>query len=105
MSPLSWILDIYNLDNLDTRFTNPSTVPYKTVVDARDDPVATKEIQDKIRARSEPSKWKTPEYLAYGALLGVIIPYMFWIAIDASSRMPPPLPSLPPSHTLAIEPY
>ncbi|KAF9875879.1 glycerol: h+ symporter [Colletotrichum karsti] len=82
--PLQFLRSIYDLDNLDTRFTNSSSVPYKTVIEARSDPALGKESSSKIRARSQPSKWNTPEYWVYVIYIAGIVPYMFWVAYDVS---------------------
>lgn len=83
---LSFLRNLYDLDTLDTRFTNPSTVPYKTVVDARDDRDAK---SSKARAASwssagQPSKWNTPEFYLYLIYIAAIIPPMFYIPYQAS---------------------
>ncbi|KAI5920699.1 MBOAT family protein [Camillea tinctor] len=84
MSPLSFFRSIYDLDTLDTRFTTPSATPYKAVIEARDDAVASKERASKFNSRAPPPKWKTPEFLLYFLTLSFVIPYMFWVAYDAS---------------------
>lgn len=89
---LKFLRSIYDLDNLDTRFTSSSSVPYKTIVEARTDPAQSKEPPNKVQSRSQPSKWGTPEYLLYIFLLSFIVPYMFWIAYDVSRRTYGPLP-------------
>ncbi|GKT43153.1 glycerol uptake protein 1 [Colletotrichum spaethianum] len=81
---LRFLRSIYDLDNLDTRFTNASSVPYKTVVEARADPAHSKEPPAKARVRAQPSKWNTPEYWFYVIFIGGIVPYMFWIAYEVS---------------------
>ena len=81
--PLSFLAGVYDLDTLDTRFTTPSSVPYKTAtaIDARDSDRAGK--PDK---RAEPSKWGTPEFYVYYLVFLTVVPYMFWIAYDVSRR-------------------
>lgn len=74
---------VYSLDNLDTRFTTPSSVPYKVVADARDGN-GKRETVGKPDKRAEPSKWATPEFIVYYLFLLVIIPRMFWVAYDVS---------------------
>lgn len=83
---LKFLRSIYDLDNLDTRFTNSSSVPYRTVVEARTDPAQSQEPQNKIRSKAQPSKWKTPEFSFYIIFLSFLVPYMFWIAYDVSRR-------------------
>lgn len=77
----------YHLDTLDTRFTNSSSVPYQTVIDARSDPVSTEESANKARARSQPSKWNTPEFYFYYLIFILAVPYMFWVPYEVSRRM------------------
>lgn len=80
--PLSFLADLYDLDTLDTRFTTPSSVPYRAAHDKREDDANTNKA-DKL---AEPSKWNTPEFYVYYLLVGIAVPYMFWIAYDVSRR-------------------
>lgn len=89
MTVFSFLKSLYNLDTLDTRFTTESSIPYKTIVESRNDPEATRERIAKYSARAQPSKFKTPEFFLYYALLSFIIPYMFYIAYDASKPSNP----------------
>ncbi|KAI1484432.1 MBOAT family protein [Biscogniauxia mediterranea] len=84
MGLLSFFRSIYDLDTLDTRFTNPSSTPYKAVIEARDDAFASKERASKWNSRAPPPKWNTPEFYLYYLILAFVIPYMFWVAYDAS---------------------
>ncbi|RBQ92383.1 hypothetical protein VDGD_20409 [Verticillium dahliae] len=86
MAILSYLGSIYDLDTLDTRFTSPSSVPYKTVVEARADPALGGEPPIKAHSRSQPSKWRSPEFIMYYLVLSVVVPWMFWIAYDVSRR-------------------
>ncbi|KAK2046891.1 MBOAT family protein [Colletotrichum somersetense] len=86
---LKFLRSVYDLDNLDTRFTNASSVPYKTVVEARADPAQGKESPAKARVRAQPSKWNTPEYWFYVIFISGIVPYMFWIAYEVSRPSDP----------------
>lgn len=79
--PLSFLAGVYDLDTLDTRFTTPSSVPYKNSIDARDSE------RSKPDKRAEPSKWGTPEFYVYYLVFLSVVPYMFWIAYDVSRRM------------------
>ncbi|KAI1384063.1 MBOAT-domain-containing protein [Hypoxylon trugodes] len=89
MGVLSFFRNIYDLDTLDTRFTNSSSTPYKTVVESRNDTAASKERAAKWNSRAPPSKWNTPEFYFYGIFLCFLIPYMFWVASDASNPADP----------------
>ncbi|KAI1338845.1 MBOAT family protein [Xylariaceae sp. FL0016] len=91
MGVLSFFRNIYDLDTLDTRFTNPSSTPYKTVIEARDDVVASKERAAKwnSQASASPSRWKTPEFIPYLLVVGWVIPYMLYVAYDASRPTSP----------------
>lgn len=100
MSLFSYIRSIYSLDTIDTRFTSSSSTPYKTVVDARLDPVAVARAAKRddsipgvgVKTDSngmpiaQPSKWKTPEFYFYYFVFITVVPYMFWIAYDVSRR-------------------
>lgn len=89
--PLSFLASIYDLDTLDTRFTTPSSVPYKAAVadargsgaDKRGDSSSSRTTPDK---RAEPSKWGTVEFWFYYLVFLTVVPYMFWIAYDVSRR-------------------
>lgn len=87
MGVLSYLRKIYDLDTLDTRFTNSSSTPYKTVIESRNDAIASKERAAKWNNRGNPSRWNTPEFYLYYIYLGIVIPYMFYIAYDASRSM------------------
>jgi len=92
MGLFSVLRSIYDVDTLDTRFTNPSSVPYQTVVDARNGESATAGLvadtpaAARARSQAQPSKWRTPEFFFYYAVFIVAVPYMFWIAYDVSRR-------------------
>lgn len=75
---------IYDLDTLDTRFTSSSSAPYKTVIEARNDPARSREPPNKAQSRAEPSKWNTPEFYLYYLVVAVALPCMFWVAYDVS---------------------
>lgn len=97
MTVFSFLKSLYNLDTLDTRFTTESSIPYKTIVESRNDPEAIRERIAKYSARAQPSKFKTPEFFLYYALLSVIVPYMFYLAYDVSKRTMPEPAHVPPS--------
>lgn len=97
MSLFSYIRGIYQLDTLDTRFTNSSTTPYKRPGNAQIDPTYPKSSRDlsqgvpvKLdsngRPIPQPSKWNTPEFYFYYFIFLTIVPYMFWVAYDVSRR-------------------
>lgn len=77
---------VYELDTLDTRFTSEPTVPYQTVIDARNDPVLSREARSKAQSQAPPSKWKTPEFYFYYMVIIIALPCMFWVAYDVSRR-------------------
>ncbi|KXX78169.1 Glycerol uptake protein 1 [Madurella mycetomatis] len=99
--PLSFLISIYDLDTLDTRFTTPSSVPYKAAVaDARDgadkrgnssssSSSSSSRTPDK---RAGPSKWGTLEFYVYYLVFLTVVPYMFWIAYDVSRPSDPRYP-------------
>jgi hypothetical protein len=78
--PLSLLASVYDLDTLDTRFTTPSSVPYRPSTEKREEDIPR---PDK---RAEPSKWGTPEFYLYYLVFLTVVPYMFWIAYDVSRR-------------------
>ncbi|KAF4612610.1 hypothetical protein G7Y89_g15569 [Cudoniella acicularis] len=101
MGIFSYVKSIYALDTIDTRFTSSSSIPYKTVIDARDDPATSGSKRDDSvpglgvktdrhgRPVAQPSKWKTPEFYFYYFVFITIVPYMFWIAYDVSRPSDP----------------
>lgn len=84
MGALTFIRSVYDLDTLDTRFTNSSSVPYQTIVDARSDPAVSQESSAKAQIRSQPSKWRTPEFYVYYLVFLVAVPWMFWVPYSVS---------------------
>lgn len=86
MGALSFFGKVYDLDTLDTRFLSSSSVPYKTVIEARSDPDAVKEARERAQARAPPSKWRTPEFYLYFLVIAWAVPYMFWVAYNVSKR-------------------
>jgi hypothetical protein len=98
MSIFSYIRSVYALDTIDTRFTNSSATPYRTVVDGRLDSAEANAKRDDSnpgvgvktdfsgRPVAQPSKWNTPEFYFYYLVFTIVVPYMFWIAYDVSRR-------------------
>ncbi|KAK7750097.1 glycerol transporter [Diatrype stigma] len=86
MGALSYFRKIYNIDTLDTRFTTPSTVPYKTVIESRDDSAAaSRERAAKWNVRTPPpSRWKTPEFYLWYLIFFPAFPAMYWVIYTAS---------------------
>jgi hypothetical protein len=78
--PLGFISSLYDLDTLDTRFTTPSSVPYRVANDKRED---DDKVADK---RADPPKWKSLEFYLYYLVFLTVVPYMFWVAYDVSRR-------------------
>ncbi|KAH9903811.1 MBOAT-domain-containing protein [Xylariomycetidae sp. FL2044] len=89
MGLLSFLRSTYDLDTLDTRFTNPASIPYKTVIEARDDAIASREAPTKANSKASPSRWNTPEFYLYFLVVGFSIPYMFWVGYGASQASDP----------------
>ncbi|KAE8450609.1 hypothetical protein EG329_005953 [Mollisiaceae sp. DMI_Dod_QoI] len=101
MSIFSYVRSIYALDTIDTRFTNSSSTPYRTVIDARTDfPNAHAKRDDSVpgagvrtdysgRPIAQPSRWKTPEFYFYYFVFIITVPYMFWVAYDVSRPSDP----------------
>ncbi|KAL7620674.1 glycerol transporter [Parahypoxylon ruwenzoriense] len=89
MGVLSFFRAAYDLDTLDTRFTNSPSTPYKTVIESRNDEIPGKERAAKWNSRAPPSRWNTPEFYLYFLVIIVAVPYMFWVAYDASRPTDP----------------
>lgn len=95
MGLLGFLRSVYDVDTLDTRFTTPSTVPYKAAVadqcvngsTAATDNSKVPSVRAENSKRAEPSKWRTPEFILYVAIITAVVPYMFWVAYDVSRRM------------------
>lgn len=82
MAPFS-LKAVYSLNTLDTRFTTPSSVPYKAAADSRDGN-GKRETIGKPDKRVQPSRWATPEFFFYYFVFLVTVPRMFWVAYDVS---------------------
>jgi len=78
MGFFSFLRSTYNVDTLDTRFTTPSSVPYRA------DGVTKRELRPDSRA--QPSRWNTGEFYLYYLVFLVAIPTMFWIPYEVSKR-------------------
>ncbi|KAK0656623.1 MBOAT, membrane-bound O-acyltransferase family-domain-containing protein [Cercophora newfieldiana] len=93
MGLLSFLGDVYDLDTLDTRLTTPSSVPYSAKSPAAADEGRSKKDDKRSdsaqAAQTSPSRWATPEFILYYALLSYIIPKMFWIAYSVSRPSDP----------------
>lgn len=86
MGALSFLRSVYDLDTLDTRFTNSSSVPYQTVIDARSDPAPSQQSSTTAQSRLQPAKWRTPEFYLYYLVFILAVPYMFWVPYSVSKR-------------------
>ena len=82
----SLVAKIYDLDTLDTRFTTPSGVPYRAIVDSREVDKREKQLSPLRGAAVEESRWGTPEFWLYYLVIAVALPAMFWVAYDVSRR-------------------
>ena len=91
MGVISYLRAVYDVATLDTRFTTPSSAPYRSPSDVRDDPALTKDHGAAVRASASPSKWKTLEYRIYFVILVWAIPMMFRIGYSVSNRTGYPL--------------
>jgi hypothetical protein len=90
MALLSFLRSVYDLDTLDTRLTNPSSVPYTGKSTAATDEGRNKKDDKRsglAQTESSPPRWRTPEFFLYYLVLLVVVPYMFWIAYSVSGRM------------------
>ncbi|KAI0392225.1 putative glycerol:H+ symporter [Xylariaceae sp. FL0594] len=86
MGALSFLGKIYDLDTLDTRFTVSSNTPYKAHLDTRNDAAAAS--RDRAAkwntSRATKSRWNTTEFYLYYLVFIFAVPYMFWVAYNAS---------------------
>lgn len=82
----NFVAKIYDLDTLDTRFTTPSGVPYRAIVDSREVDKREKQLSPLRGAAVETSRWRTPEFWLYYLVVAVAVPTMFWVAYDVSRR-------------------
>jgi len=89
MGLLSSLRSIYNVGTLDTRFTTPSSVPYKITIDTRDDGSASRDRGMKPDPRAPPPMWNTLEFYFYYLVISGAVISMFWIASGVSNRMRP----------------
>ncbi|KAG5992432.1 hypothetical protein E4U43_003768 [Claviceps pusilla] len=92
MGVLSFFPKVYDLDTLDTRFMTSSSTPYRAVIESRNDPDAVREAARKAQAQAAPSKWKTPEFFLYYAVVVCAVPCMFWTAYSVSRPSDPRYP-------------
>ncbi len=92
MGLFSFLRSVYDLDTLDTRFTTPSTVPYKTVIDSRDEAYGKGSSSTRPNKGGAPSKWRTAEFYFYYLIFLLAVPYMFWTAYDVSRESDPRYP-------------
>ncbi|CAJ2499939.1 Uu.00g027920.m01.CDS01 [Anthostomella pinea] len=96
MDALAELRTTYKLDTLDTRFTNPSSIPYKTVIEARNDETASTERASKWNDRPQSALWNTPEFIVYRIVVGMTIAAIFWIGYQASRTDDPRYPKYEP---------
>lgn len=106
--PLSFLKSIYALDTIDTRFTTPSGVPYRRRQNDTDGngkreddrglglertttsgASAEAGREGGITAETLRTKWGTPEFYLYYLVVGIAVPYMFWVAYDVSRPSDP----------------
>lgn len=92
MTLLSFLRSVYDLDTLDTRLTNPSSVPYTGKSTAITDEGRNKKDDKRsgsAQAEASPPRWRTPEFFLYYLVLVMVVPYMFWIAYSVSGPWDP----------------
>lgn len=82
---LAYVRRIYSLDTLDTRFTTPSNVPYRTHQQDYDDPVVKRERESKF-AKNLPavSRWPSLEFVAYRTIVMMAVVAIYWIPFGVS---------------------
>ncbi|KAF4124893.1 D-alanyl-lipoteichoic acid acyltransferase DltB, MBOAT superfamily [Geosmithia morbida] len=93
MGLLTFLGSLYKLDTLDTRFTTSSSVPYQTIIDARQDAVPSISQPPPADGRAEPRvpppRWRTPEFYFYYVIFALAVPYMFWVPYTVSRPSDP----------------
>lgn len=87
MSLLSFLRSVYTLDTLDTRFTTSSSTSYKTVIDSRGEENVRDAQKEKIASRASSSKWNTPEFYLYLAVVFICVPFIIGVPYTVSRRM------------------
>ncbi|PKS12774.1 hypothetical protein jhhlp_000985 [Lomentospora prolificans] len=88
MGLFRFLRSVYDVSTLDTRFTTPSSVPYRTVVESKHDPLA-KDYTAGVKAKAQPSKWRSPEFFVYFLVFMIVIPMMIWIPFSVSRSSHP----------------
>jgi protein-cysteine N-palmitoyltransferase HHAT len=86
MGLVSFFRRVYSLDTIDTRFTVPSSTPYKAVVESRNDPVAVRERAAKLKHRTQPALWAEPEFLLYYLGVAILVGSVLYLGHDISKR-------------------
>lgn len=88
---LKYFRELYSLDTLDTRFVVPATAPPKEALALAEldpaSPLPTRNSQVKskdVDERVQPSRWNTPEFYFYNAVIAYSIYFMFKTNIEVS---------------------
>jgi hypothetical protein len=84
MTVASFFRELYSLNTLDTRFTNSSSTPLRTVNETTSKPA---EIDGKATpADVSPLRWRTPEFYFYVLVFLFCVPQMYWAVVEVSQR-------------------
>ncbi|KAF2685766.1 glycerol:H+ symporter-like protein [Lentithecium fluviatile CBS 122367] len=93
---LNYLRQLYSLDTLDTRFVVPATVPPKEALEfAELDPATPLPVRNgqlksrELEERVQPSRWNTPEFYFYNAVIAWSIYFMFAKNIEVSKESHP----------------
>jgi hypothetical protein len=87
---LQYVRQLYSLDTLDTRFVVPATAPPKEALELRELdpasplPVRNGQVKSREEERVQPSRWNTPEFYFYNAVIAYAIYFMFKKNIEVS---------------------
>lgn len=91
MNILHYAGRLYSLDTLDTRFTTSpkrSASQIDTAIPSLKEGRKSRNGPDTAARCGSPSRWSTPEFMIYGLVILVAIPWMFKTVYDVSQRKP-----------------
>ncbi|KAK5216713.1 glycerol transporter [Exophiala xenobiotica] len=87
MTVASFFRELYSLNTLDTRFTNSSSTPLRTVNETTSKPA---ERDGKATpADVSPPRWWTPEFYFYVLVFLFCVPQMYWAVVEVSQPESP----------------
>jgi len=84
MSLLTYAGRLYSVGTLDARFTSSSKNPPAPNEPVTASPEGTKRNREGQAPGATPPRWKSPEFVVYGATILVAVSWMFKTAYDVS---------------------